>query len=320
MSRVGVIVIGRNEGERLIACLDSLQGQADRLIYVDSGSTDDSVTEARKRGAEVVILDDSVPHTAARGRNAGAELAALDCDYLQFVDGDCKVVAGWIDAGRNALEANPNWGLVTGWRSEIHPDASVFNAMADVEWHRPAGQIAACGGDMMVRAEAFTKAGGFDPTVIAAEDDEFCQRVGKAGYALHRLPEAMTEHDLAMTVVPEWWRRCLRSGHGFAQVGHLHPGYFASEKRRALVFGVALPILAFGFAVFWPWGLLLVLALYGFSYVRTTQGLSREGLPVATAAHHAAYYTGAKIPHALGMGLFHWRRTRGSAMQLVEYK
>ena len=37
---VDAVVIGRNEGARLIACLDSLQGQVRRVVYVDSGSTD----------------------------------------------------------------------------------------------------------------------------------------------------------------------------------------------------------------------------------------------------------------------------------------
>ncbi len=34
---VDAVVIGRNEGARLIACLASLQGQVQRIIYVDSG-------------------------------------------------------------------------------------------------------------------------------------------------------------------------------------------------------------------------------------------------------------------------------------------
>ena len=40
---VGLVAIGRNEGERLRACLASARGAAQRLVYVDSGSTDDTV-------------------------------------------------------------------------------------------------------------------------------------------------------------------------------------------------------------------------------------------------------------------------------------
>lgn len=47
---VDAIVIGRNEGQRLIDCLGSLLGQVRRVIYVDSGSSDGSVEAARARG------------------------------------------------------------------------------------------------------------------------------------------------------------------------------------------------------------------------------------------------------------------------------
>ena len=42
MSRIAAVVIGRNEGDRLIACLKSLDGHVEQVVYVDSGSTDGS--------------------------------------------------------------------------------------------------------------------------------------------------------------------------------------------------------------------------------------------------------------------------------------
>ena len=41
--RVGVVAIGRNEGERLRVCLESARRDVHALVYVDSGSTDGSV-------------------------------------------------------------------------------------------------------------------------------------------------------------------------------------------------------------------------------------------------------------------------------------
>ena len=96
MTRVACVIIGRNEGERLVACLASVpQGLGD-VVYVDSGSTDGSVAAAEAAGARVVLLDTGTPFTAARARNAG--VAALDGghDYVQFNDGDCVLDPGWL--------------------------------------------------------------------------------------------------------------------------------------------------------------------------------------------------------------------------------
>lgn len=319
---LGAVVIGRNEGARLERCLASLKGAASPLVYVDSGSTDGSVAAAQAAGARVVQLDASTPFTAARARAAGyAALASEGLpDYVQFVDGDCGVEPGWLDAGRAALDGNPDIGLVTGWRSEIHRDASVYNALCDFEWHRPAGDIVACGGDMMVRAAAYDQAGGFDPVVIAAEDDEICIRLAKAGWRLTRLPVAMTRHDAAMTRFSQWWRRAVRSGHGFAQVGYLHPEYFVRERQRAWLFAAILPLIALAGAAVSPWLPVAVLALYLASYLRTAQGLMREALPGREAAHHALFLTLSKFPNLLGMMTFHLRRLRRAEMRIIEYK
>jgi len=328
---IAAVVIGRNEGERLKRSLASVQAQVARIVYVDSGSTDDSVAFARSIGVEVVELDRSAPFTAARGRNAGA-MALRDSgdmpDYIQFIDGDCLLVSGWIAAGLAHLEARPDLGIVTGWRSEIERDRSVYNAICDFEWHRPAGPIEACGGDMMVRAQAFLDLDGFNPQVIAAEDDEFCVRMRKSGLGIERLPLAMTRHDAAMTRFSEWWRRAVRSGHGFAQVGDLHPDHFRAERRRVWLYGLALPLvalsglmLALSGAVLT--GLLVIIAVmtgYELSWIRTMQGLIRAGLPTREAMHHALYLSLSKFPNLIGMLIYHWRRWQRRDMNIIEYK
>ncbi|WP_323767599.1 glycosyltransferase [Antarctobacter sp.] len=316
---VDVVLIGRNEGARLIAALASVQGQARQVVYVDSGSTDDSVTEARKSGATVVALDMSIPFTAARARNAGFD-ALDDPQIVQFLDGDCSLVPGYLDAARAHLEAHPELGMVTGWRAEIHPEASAYNLLCDWEWHRPAGQILACGGDMMVRAEAWAGIGGMNPQVIAAEDDEVCTRLRKAGWQLERLPLRMTRHDAAMRSFGQWWRRAVRTGHGFAQVGHLHPEYFRTERRRVLVFGLILPLL-FVIGLFATLLLsLAVLALYVVSHLRSIRGLRGDGLSRRDAGKLAVLLTLSKFPNLLGMAKFHARRLSGADMRIIEYK
>ena len=143
MTPVDVVLIGRNEGARLVAALASVQGQARRIVYVDSGSVDGSAAAATRAGAEVVLLDASAPFTAARARNAGfARLVegGPAPEYVQFIDGDCLLVDGWIAKGAAHLDQTPDTAMVTGWRSEIHRDASLYNQLCDWEWHRPAGR------------------------------------------------------------------------------------------------------------------------------------------------------------------------------------
>jgi GT2 family glycosyltransferase len=227
---------------------------------------------------------------------------------------------GWIAAGEAALRADPTLGLVTGWRAELYPERSVYNALCDFEWHRPAGEITVCGGDMLVRSAAFVAAGGFDPNVIAGEDEEFCLRLGKAGWHLRRLPEEMTRHDAAMMAFSQWWQRAVRGGHAYAQVGWMHPPYARREQARAVVYGALLPMMALWGLLDNRWALLAVLAIYLSNYIRTKNGLVASGLPYWEAWRHSRLITLSKLPNILGMGMFHWRRLMKRRMQIIEYK
>lgn len=320
---VGIVIIGRNEGDRLRRALASAAGLGLPVVYVDSASRDDSVAVARAADVKVVELDSATPLSAARGRNAGFDTLGQDGaapDFVQFIDGDCEIVPGWIQKAARALQDDDGLGLVTGWRSEIDRDASVYNQMCDYEWHGPTGEITACGGDMMVRARAFREIGGFNPRCISGEDGELCFRMRKAGWRLLRLPEDMTRHDAAMRRFGEWWQRTRRNGHGMAHVATLHPDFFLADRRRAWFYGAVLPALALLSAPFTPWIPLAVGALYGASYLRTVQGLHKGGLTWHEAAIHALYFTLAKLPNAIGMLTYHWRRLRGHQLQLIEYK
>jgi len=321
---IAIILIGRNEGARLKASFESTVGRVERIVYVDSGSTDDSVAAARARGVEVVELDASTPFTAARARNAG--VAALRGpqgelpEFLQFIDGDCVLEPDWLSHAVPVMRADARLGVVTGWRREIHPEASLYNAMCDHEWHRPAGPIVACGGDMLVRAAAFDKVGGFNEEVIAAEDDEFCLRLRKAGYTLLRIPRAMTRHDAAMHRFGQWWQRSVRNGHGFAQLGALHGTHLRRERARVHIFGLLLPLLFVAGLLTNLWIVPGVLALYAGSYASALRGLLRDGIAPQVAWRHAGLLTLSKIPNLVGMARFWARRMRGQAVKIIEYK
>jgi len=323
LDRIGIVVIGRNEGERLRRCLRSLAGQGGRAVYVDSGSTDGSVALARAMGLRVVELDPGRPFTAARGRNAGFAALMEDGapDLVQFVDGDCELVPGWTEAAAAAMQADPSIGIVTGWRTEIEPERNLFHALAEMEWHGPVGDIASCGGDMMVRAAAFRAAGGFDPGIIASEDEEFCLRLkARTGLRVHRLPRLMTRHDIRMDRLADWWRRALRAGHGFADLDAF-PDHFRPHRWRARLFGLALPLLALGgLAAGQGWLAGLVLMAYAGSWLRSAWRLHAGGRPWRRALGLAGLLLLAKFPQMAGMILHRLRRIRGAGPRIIEYK
>ena len=253
MSLVGAVAIGRNEGDRLRACLGSLVGRCcSAVVYVDSGSTDGSVALARSLGVEVVDLDRSLPFSAARARNAGFDRlleVAPGVAYVQFVDGDCEVVAGWLDRAEEEMAARPDAAVVCGRRRERHPERSIYNRLADLEWDTPIGEAEACGGDAMMRVAAYREAGGFDPGLIAGEEPEFCHRLRRAGWRVFRLDAEMTRHDLDMTRFGQWWRRQVRFGYASRDVTERHRGGpFERQARRARVWtaGWSLALAATG--------------------------------------------------------------------------
>src|SRR5271165_4657030 len=137
MATLGVIAIGRNEGERLRRCLDSVVGRGLIVVYVDSDSVDGSVELARSVGAEVVELDLSRPFTAARARNEGFKrLCKIDPEirFVQFIDGDCELAEGWLEKALGILEENLEVGVICGRRRERFPQLTVYNHLADLEW------------------------------------------------------------------------------------------------------------------------------------------------------------------------------------------
>lgn len=320
---VAAVAIGRNEGARLDACLASLRGSVTKVVYVDSGSADQSVVNAQSSGAIVRELDMSTPFTAGRARNTGiaaAREALPSIRYIQLVDGDCTVAPGWIEKARAFLESHPDVGAVCGRRREKFPDASIYNRLCDWEWDTRVGEALACGGDALMRIEALPMPGPYDESVIAAEDDELCIRMRKAGWKVWRLEAEMTMHDAAIHAFRPWWRRMVRAGHAFAQVGNMHPPYFSSPRQRLWVWAAILPAAALVAAATVPLLSLMVIALYGLSWARTTMSFRRYGFPLLTAARSSALILISKFSNLQGYFMYWMRRARRERATLIEYK
>ncbi len=327
MSDIGVVAIGRNEGERLKRCLESIGKRAVAVVYVDSDSKDRSVEMAREMGVEVVRLDMKIPFTAARARKEGFEhLLKLHptLPFVQFVDGDCEVVAGWLERARQELEVRPDVAVVCGRRRERYPEASVYNQLCDIEWDTPVGETKACGGDALMRVAAVQEVGCYDPNVIAAEDDELCLRLRRKGWKVLRIDADMTIHDAAMYRVGQWWKRAMRCGYAFALGVHMHGApperHFVPQRRRVILWGFVLPLVALLLA--WPtWGLsLLLLLIYPLQVVRIFRTTRRRGLAPKAAAAWAVSCVACKFPEFCGVCKFLWVRWRGGPIRIIEYK
>jgi glycosyltransferase involved in cell wall biosynthesis len=330
MNGIGVVAIGRNEGERLRLCLSSARGRAAAIVYVDSNSTDGSVEMARQMGVEVVQLDMSIPFTAARARNEGFKRLMQiqpDLDFVQFVDGDCEIVRNWIEKASQELGAHPDWAIVCGRRRERFPALSVYNRICDIEWDTPIGESKWCGGDALVRVEAFKKVNGYNPSVIAGEEPELCVRLRQDGWIIMRLDQDMTMHDAALTRFGQWWKRTVRSGHAYAEGAAMHGApperHFVKEVRSNWFWGLILPLTAL--ALIWPtrgWSLALLLVAYDYLFVKVFIRARRgEMIMPAKWAFAWAWFTVlGKFPHVIGQIRYMLGRWSGKKSRLIEYK
>lgn len=321
---IGVVVIGRNEGERLRKCLESVKEIAERVVYVDSGSTDGSVAMTHGMGLEVVELDLSTPFTAARARNEGFnKLLELvpSLGYLQFVDGDCEMAGGWLETAAAFLNGHDNVAMVCGRLRERYPGQSVYNMLCDMEWDTPVGVSNACGGIAMARIGALKEAGGYRADLIAGEEPELCVRLRASGWQIWRLDAEMALHDAAMTRFGQWWKRSVRGGYAFAEGAHLHGApperHWVRESRSAWVWGGMIPLATFAAVLgLGAWGFALI-AIYPLQVVR----LALRGNRTARENWwRALFLVVGKFPEAIGQMKFLYRRLTGLKLGLIEYK
>ena len=320
---IGFVAIGRNEGARLERCLSSLKGQSDRVCYVDSGSVDGSIAIAERLGVLVEPLSTDEPFTAARARNAGFAVLLKqwpDIQYVMFIDGDCELADEFPRAALDTITQTADIGIVTGRCRELHPEATIYNRLCEMEWDGPVGDIEACGGIFITRTDVFNQVDGFNVAVIAAEDDDFSIRVRNSGSRIVRIDRDMCFHDADMRRFGQWWRRAVRAGYAYAQVGELHSGYFAAPRRRAWIWGLALPGLALLAAPLSGGWSLALLFLYPLSFLRTQRRLVKNGAKPAHAGLFAGFLTLSKFPNLIGMLDYKRKRMLGRTVAIVEYK
>lgn len=332
-AQLGIVVIGRNEGERLRTCLRSVAGIGS-VVYVDSGSTDGSRELAREMGVAVVELSADTPFTAARGRNTGvAKLLELGPEptFVQMIDGDCELREGWTERALADLAADPEAAVVFGRRRERHAAANIYHRACDDEWNVPSGIVDSCGGDAMFRVEALEAVGGYDPTLIAGEEPDLCLRLRREGWRVRSNGAEMTWHDIAMSRYSQWWRRSQRAGFAFAQLVHRYGrqanGGWTHLVRSAVIWSalflvavISLPVAAIAPGPITAAAALLFLALFVAQWLRL--GFRERGRMggLGPALAWSWLILSGKLAQAQGIAQFHLRRRAGRHTRIIEYK
>jgi GT2 family glycosyltransferase len=330
---LSVVVIGRNEGERLVACLASiaaadlagLAGLAAEVIYVDSMSTDGSPARASQLGARVIVVSPQRP-SAATGRNAGWRAARGR--FVLFLDGDTLLEPEFLPAALAELQRSPRVAVVWGHRRERFPQQSVYNRVLDLDWVYPPGDSEFCGGDALFRRSTLIAAGGFDETLIAGEEPELCARLRAAGLRIRHIDQPMTRHDLAMTRWSQYWRRAERAGHAYAEIAARTrtngAPLWQEDAQRNRVRGTVILVAPLAAAALigtaGPAGALAAGALAAAVIARTAWRARWKCRDARTLVLYAIHSHLQQVPILWGQIAWHLSRRRGQTRGLIEYK
>lgn len=313
-----VVIIGLNAERTLEACLRSVlasryeDGQI-RIFYVDSGSSDRSCEIAAGfPGVTVLSLETEHPSPGA-GRNLGWK--AGRAPLVQFLDSDTELHEDWLALATGFLQSHPEAAAVRGNRTERNPEASVYNWIADLEWNAAPGECSDFGGDVLIHRRVLEATGGYDEELVGGEDPELSQRVRKRSESPNRifqLDAPMTNHDMAMFRVKQYWKRGYRTRYGYAAVIARHPdtgdGFWKEEIRRILIRGGVGSFLALAGLVgtlFHPLLLLATAAGLGLVFYprlfRVPRFAEAKNLPTPEARTYAWHCSLVVIPEFFGI-------------------
>ena len=208
---------GRHWLERFLPTVLEHSAHAARVIVADNGSTDGSVDWLRSNLPAVEMIAMPTNEGFAGGYNKA--LAQVDATYFVLLNSDVETSPGWIDALRKHLVDRPEMaacqpkvlahgdhtsfehaGAAGGYidrngypfcRGRIfeitEQDNGQYNDDRDVFW--------ATGACLMIRAEAFRAAGGFDATLFAhMEEIDLCWCLRRMGWRIGYTSSATVYH------------------------------------------------------------------------------------------------------------------------------
>lgn len=319
---VTVILAVRNEEAHVGAALESVCGQdwpRERMeILVADGRSDDAtraiVAAHAARDPRVRLLDNP-QRFVAQGLNRA--LAESRGDVIVRVDGHCRVPCQYVRASVAVLragEAECAGGPVRA-RGETTVARAIALAMstpwgvggATFRWANRRGAVDHLPFGVW-RREVFETLGGFDESLVRNQDDEFSDRLRRAGGRIVMLPELAADYWSRATLAGLW--RQYR-GYGYWKVRVIRKrGGWPSSPRHLVPAAFVLAMTASAIAAFGPLAPLAAVtpAAYAAFLVAATlhTALARRdaaaaALPAVLPVMHAAY--GVGFLHALAIAL-----------------
>lgn len=211
-ARISFIVPVRNDAARLDVCLSSIRrnqapGAELELVVIDNGSVDSSRDVATRHGA--IVLEIAQGRVSSL-RNRGALHASGG--ILAFVDADNEIDDGWVAAARENLRS-AGIGATGALYVPPHDGSWVQRAYGRLRGRSRSRQATDWlgSGNLAVSRRAFETIQGFDTTLEACEDVDFCARMRAAGFTLLSDPRLGSVHHgdpltLRALFIGELWR------------------------------------------------------------------------------------------------------------------
>ena len=189
----------------------------------------------------------------------------------------------------------------------------------------PPGPAESCGGNALYRRNVLEVTGGFDETLIAGEEADLCYRIRHDHQqVILSLDEPMVRHDIDMTRAAQYWKRCVRTGHAYAEVGGRHRGMhrWRVARWRNLVYALCTPFavgLSFALSSILP--VAVWIGLVALVVMRNAWRLRLQVGSLGGALLYSSHHYLCKTPAALGQCVFWVRSALGRKPQtLIEYR
>lgn len=221
MHKTAVVILNWNGLEFLKKFLGTIVQNSSSphtiVCVADNGSTDGSVEWVRSEMKEVKVLELGSNLGFAGGYNKALDM--IDASYYVLLNSDIEVTPGWLDPLINYLDANTDTAScqpkILSWTNRdyfehagaagcfidkygypfcrgriLHhteKDKGQYDKLTEIFW--------SSGACMAVRAEAWRRAGGFDPSFFAhMEEIDLCWRFSKLGYKVTFVPGSVVYH------------------------------------------------------------------------------------------------------------------------------